>query len=299
MSALRSGTSGLAVADAIVLPRWLRRPARALGRLTSGEIEPPRFAALIASVALIASASLYGMVLGGHGSTVAQAISARSGFAIEDIKVTGNRQTSELDVFDRIGLSGWTALIGFDADEARDRIAGLPWIEQVAVRKVYPSTLEVEIVEREAFAVWQRGSRLVVVDADGAEIVATSGRRHASLPLVIGQGAAEAGVEFLSRMRNHGDLAARVVSYIPVADRRWDLRLDNGVTIRLPDEGVAAALTEVMRLHRANGLLSRDISLVDMRFADRIVLRMNPEAREAREAELKRSATAARSGRRI
>lgn len=299
MSALRSGTSGLAVAGAIVLPRWLRRPARALGRLTSGEIEPPRFAALIASVALIASASLYGMVLGGHGSAVAQAISARSGFAIEDIKVTGNRQTSELDVFDRIGLSGWTALIGFDADEARDRIAGLPWIEQVAVRKVYPSTLEVEIVEREAFAVWQRGSRLVVVDADGAEIAATSGRNHASLPLVIGQGAAEAGAEFLSRMRNHGDLAARVVGYIRVADRRWDLRLDNGVTIRLPEEGVDAALTEVMRLHRANGLLSRDISLVDMRFADRIVLRMNPDAREAREAELKRSATAARSGRRI
>jgi hypothetical protein len=59
---------------------------------------------------------------------------------------TGRRPKS---TFSRsIGLDGWTALIGFDAGEARDRIARLPWVEQVAVRKVYPSTLEVDIVER-------------------------------------------------------------------------------------------------------------------------------------------------------
>lgn len=298
MSAVRSVRVGRSAATALVLPRWLRRPARALGRLTSGEVEIPRFTTVIASAVLIGSAGLYGMVLGGHSSTVAQAISARSGFAIEDIKVTGNRQTSELDIFDRIGLDGWTALIGFDAGDARHRISNLPWVEQVAVRKVYPSTLEVEIRERQAFAVWQQGRQLSVIDAAGQKIAPTSGRRHASLPLVIGQGAAEAGAAFLALMEGHEELASRTVGYIRIADRRWDLRLDNGVTIQLPEHGVERALREIVDLDRRHAVLSRDIVSVDMRFPDRLVLRLNPDAKEARDAALKtRSANG--TGRRI
>jgi len=298
VSAVKSVRVGRSAGMAFVLPRWLRRPARALGRLTSGEIEIPRFTTVIASALLIGSAGLYGMVLGGHSSTVAQAVSARSGFAIEDIKVTGNRQTSELDIFDRIGLDGWTALIGFDAGEARHRIANLPWVEQVAVRKVYPSTLEVDIVERQAFAVWQNGRKLSVIDAAGQPIAPTSGRRHANLPLVIGQGAAEAGTEFLALMEGHAELASRAVGYIRIADRRWDLRLDNGVTIQLPENGVERALREIVELDRRHAVLSRDIVSVDMRFPDRLVLRLTPDAKEVRDAALK-SRSASGTGRRI
>ncbi|NMG41500.1 FtsQ-type POTRA domain-containing protein [Chelativorans sp. ZYF759] len=269
-----------------------------MGRLTSGEVEFPRFSATIASALLIGSASLYGVVLGGHGASVAQAVSARSGFAIEDIKVTGNRQTSELDIFDRIGLDGWTALIGFDAGEARDRIAGLPWIEQVAVRKVYPSTLEVDIVERQAFAVWQQGRQLAVIDAAGQSIAPTAGRRHANLPLVIGQGAAEAGKEFLAVMEKHPELAARAMGYILIAERRWDVRLDNGVTIQLPEDGVDRALRDIVELDRQHGIFSRDIVSVDMRFPDRLILRLTPEAKETRDAALKNRAGASGTGRR-
>lgn len=299
MSAVKSVRVGRPAGQAFVLPRWLRRPARALGRLTSGEVEFPRFTAAIASALLIGSAGLYGMVLGGHSSAVAQAVSARSGFAIEDIKVTGNRQTSELDIFDRIGLDGWTALIGFDVGEARNRIAGLPWVEQVAVRKVYPSTLEVDIVERQAFAVWQQGQRLSVIDAAGQSIAPTSGRRHANLPLVIGQGAAEAGKGFLAVMEAYPELAARAVGYIRIAERRWDLRLDNGVTIHLPEEGAERALREIVDLDRQHGILSRDVVSIDLRFPDRLVLRLTPDAREARDAALKSRAGASGTGRRI
>jgi len=298
VSAVKSVRVGRSAGTAFVLPRWLRRPARALGRLTSGEVEFPRFTGLIASALLIGSAGLYGMVLGGHSSTVAQALSARSGFAIEDIKVTGNRQTSELDIFDRIGLDGWTALIGFDAGEARHRIANLPWVDQVAVRKVYPSTLEVDIVERQAFAVWQSGRKLSVIDAAGQSIASTSGRRHASLPLLIGQGADQAGTAFLALMQGYPQLATRAVGYIRIADRRWDLRLDNGVTIQLPENDVERALREIVELDRRNAILSRDIVSVDMRFPDRLVLRLTPDSSEARDAALK-SRSASGTGRQI
>ncbi|TIN59290.1 MAG: FtsQ-type POTRA domain-containing protein, partial [Mesorhizobium sp.] len=102
-------------------------------------------------------------------------ITARTGFAVDQVKVVGNRQTSEIDILDRLELDGWTSLIGFNAEAARERIATLPWIEVAAVRKVYPHTLEVRVEEREAFALWQQGDALSVIERNGAMIAPFSG----------------------------------------------------------------------------------------------------------------------------
>ena len=123
--------------------------------------------------------------------TVVQAVTARTGFAVDQVRVVGHRETSEIDILERLDLDGWTSLIGFDADAARQRIAELPWVKVASVRKVYPDTLEVRIEERKPFAIWQHGSQLTVVERSGKVIAPFTGGRHAVLPLVIGYGAAE------------------------------------------------------------------------------------------------------------
>ncbi|RIK88971.1 MAG: cell division protein FtsQ [Hyphomicrobiales bacterium] len=270
-----------------VLPRVLRKPARFFSRAVSGDVETPPFAMLALSAALIGSFSLYGAVVGGHMPAAVQAVTARTGFAIDEIRVSGNVETSEIDIFDRVGLDGWTSLVGFDVHEARARIESLPWVEGVAVRKVYPSTLEVKVAERAPFAIWQHGASLSLIEADGKVIAPLSGQRHASLPLVVGQGADKAAAGFIARVASHPGLAARVRGYVRVSDRRWNLRLDNGVTVKLPERGEDAALAELAALDARSGLLSRDIEVVDMRLADRLVVKLSPDAAAAREAALK------------
>jgi cell division protein FtsQ len=271
----------------LVLPRALRKPARFVSRLVSGDVEPPPFAMLALSAAMIGSFSLYGVVAGGHMPTVVQAVTARTGFAIDEIRVSGNVETSEIDIFDRVGLDGWTSLIGFDVRQARERIESLPWVENVTVRKVYPSTLEVKVAEREPFAIWQQGALLSLIEADGSVIAPLSGTRHAGLPLVVGFGADKAAAGFVARVAAYPELAGRVRGYVRVSDRRWDLRLDNGMTVKLPEAGEDAALTELVALDARHGLFSRDVETVDMRLADRLVVKLAPDAAAAREAALK------------
>jgi len=57
--------------------------------------------------------------------------------------VFGNNETSEIDILQQLDLDGWTSLIGFDADAARERIAGLDWVKATSVRKVYPDAIHV------------------------------------------------------------------------------------------------------------------------------------------------------------
>ncbi|MBZ9799510.1 cell division protein FtsQ/DivIB [Mesorhizobium sp. ES1-4] len=272
--------------DHFVLPRALRRPVRILARLGNGEFQAPRFSAAIMSSVLLASSGAYGAYLGGHADGIIQSITARTGFAVDQVKVVGNRQTSEIDILDRLELDGWTSLIGFDAEAARERIATLPWVQVAAVRKVYPHTLEVRVEEREAFALWQQGNDLSVIEKDGAVIAPFSGGKQVLLPLLIGTGAPAKAPAFLAKIEQYPDLASRIKGYVRVGERRWDLKLDNGITVKLPEDGEDKALAELVRMDHDKGLLSRDITAVDMRLSDRLVVELTPEAATQREAAL-------------
>jgi len=265
-------------------------------RLRLGDYDPPPFAATMASAALFAAAGIYGAIAGGHTDTVVQAVTARSGFAVADVRIKGNQNVSDIDILQEVGLDGWTSLVGLDASDARERIAALPWVESVSVRKIYPATLDVDIVEREPFAIWQHGSELTLVERSGNVIAPFVGGRYASLPLLIGMGSTEAGPEFIDRLKRTPEFAARVRAYVRVAERRWNLVLRNGITIKLPETGEDAAIAALVALDNESGLLSRDIATVDMRFADRLVVRLTPEAAERREAALKEQLS--RNGRR-
>ncbi len=293
------GVSALSLRG-FVLPWWLRRPARLLARTLDDDFRAPRFAALVSSAACIGLFSLYGAILGGHVPTVVQAVTSRLGFAVNNVKVTGYSETSEIDILDRLGLDGWTSLVGLDAETARASVAALPWVETASVRKVYPDTIEVIITERTPFALWQHGSEVSVIEASGNVIAHFVRGRHATLPLVIGQGARERAAGFISRVRQHPELAARVKAYIRVAERRWDLRLENGVTVKLPETGEDEAIAALLDMDADGGLLSRDITAVDMRFPDRVVVQLSAEAAERRAAELdnKAKTVSAKKGKR-
>lgn len=284
--------------DGIVLPRVLRRQARLLGRLVSGDVDVPRYSATMLTVGFLAASSLYGAWLGGHVPLMAQTITSRLGFAIDQVKVSGHRETSEIDILERLGLDGWTSTIGFDAEAARERIAALPWVETAAVRKIYPDTLEISLEERKPFAIWQHGNELSVVERSGRVIAPFAGGRQAALPLIIGVGAPQAAPAFMDVIAAHAELAGRVKGYIRVAERRWDIRLENGVTVKLPEGDESRALERLAALDREAGVLSRDVSAVDMRFADRLVVQLTPEAAVRREAAVKEMLKAKKAERR-
>lgn len=268
----------------LVLPRFLRRPARLTGRLVCGEIALPRYGATIMSLALIGGFGIYGAIAGGHMPTVARAISSATGFAVEDVRVTGQRELSEIDVLGVLELDGMTSLVGIGAEAARQRVATLPWVEQVSVRKAYPSALEIDIVERQPFAIWQSGRDLALIEANGAIIVPLPGQRFADLPLVVGLGAPEAAAQIIAAVAAHGEIAQRVRAYIRVGERRWDLRFDNGVTVKLPERGLEVALAELEAMERVENILARDVVSVDMRLADRLVVQLTSEGAERRAA---------------
>jgi cell division protein FtsQ len=276
-------TSGRAAfPGAFVLPRILRRPVRAFAALASGRVAIRPHLGSVAAVAFLVSAGLYGMAVGGHTASVTQALTSGVGFALEDVQVSGNVETSDIDILQQLGLDGSTSVVAIDAHAARDKLMELPWVTDAHVQKIYPRGLMVQLVERKAAGIWQHGDALSLIDARGDVIAPLTGARHADLPLYVGLGADRHSDELEARLLFHPELRERVKAAIRIADRRWDLRLDNGVTISLPEDNVGAALKRFAVFDAGRDVLSRDITAVDLRLDDRIALRLSEAALERR-----------------
>ena len=288
------GTTGMtgemagrnALRNALVLPRVMRRPVRFLAALAGGRVSIPAHIGSLSVTALFVATGFYGMSLGGHTDAVTQAVTTGAGFALEDIHISGNAETSDIDILQQLGLDGATSVISLSADAARQSLIGLPWIADAKVSKVYPRALDIKITERQAAAIWQHGTDLSLIDARGDIIAPLTGARHADLPLYVGLGADRHADELEARLLFHPAIRARVKAAIRVADRRWDLRLDNNVTISLPENDVEAAFDRFNAFDNGRNVLDRDITLVDLRLDDRITLRLSPASLERREKAL-------------
>ncbi|WP_181315838.1 cell division protein FtsQ/DivIB [Rhizobium sp. JAB6] len=272
------------VEDAFVLPRPLRRTVRFLVSLGSGRINVPAHTGTVSALVLLAATGLYGMSVGGHTQAVAEATTSAAGFAIEDVKVSGNDETSEIEILQLLGLDGTTSLVALNADAARQKIESLPWVQDVEVRKVYPKTVEVKLKERKAYAIWQHGSELSLIEKDGSVIAPLRDNKFAKLPLFVGRDAETAAASIDDQFAKWPEIRGHVKAFVRVAGRRWDLYLDNGVIIKLPEDNIDGALARLTKLDKDQNLLQRDIAAVDLRIDDRTAIELTPDAAVRRQA---------------
>lgn len=254
-----------------VLPPLLRRPARILSRL---DWRTPRYFGTKGLAIFFAVTVIAGIVIGGHTQTVISAVTAKTGLAIDRVKITGQSETSEVDILDRLAIGQFPSLFTFDLDAARKHVESLPWVARATLRKLYPDTLEVAVVERLPYALWQHGDTVSLIDPQGTVITDYIGERYTNLPLVVGKGANTRVDEFLDLVLSQPALMSRVRAGVLVSERRWNIVMGDAVEIMLPEAHPAEAYARVAALDRQRRLLAREITAVDLRSPDRLVLRL-------------------------
>ena len=72
-------------------------------------------------------------------------------------------------------------------------------------------------------------------------------------------------------------LAGRVTAATRVGGRRWDVRLDGAIDVKLPEQDAQLAWAWLAAMEREHQLLDRDLAILDLRLPDRLVVRL-PEA---------------------
>jgi len=277
----RRGTADVLIGWQRLLRRWLKPVI---------ELDPPRGVGIAASALLLIASAGYGVVCADLGPTIAgelrdlrDATANSLGFRIKSVALEGQRHVTIDEVLGALGITPRSSLLFLDAADARVRLMSNPWISEAKVLKLYPNQLHIEIVERKAFALWQRDRKISVIAADGKVLEDYIDGQFAALPLVVGAGADTGAFNFLALIEKYPALRPQIYASSLVAERRWNLKLKNGIEIKLPEFDAGRALDTLMELDRVKKLLSRDIETIDLRLPDRVVVRLSDEAAEAKE----------------
>ena len=272
--------------------------SRSVRRRSSGvpiEKRIPRYLGTWLAVGFFSGVVTLGLWQGGHlddfireNGQPHHALARGLGLGLEQITISGIAQMRETEVLAAAGLNSKLSLAFLDVNELRERLENVPLVESATVRKLYPNELVITLTEREPYAIWQNNGELFIIAADGTVIDLMQDERFVDLPFVVGENANVRSKEYFALLDAAGPLKDRIRAGTLVAGRRWTLKMDNGMDVRLPEKGAADALARLVKLENEQKILEKDVLAIDLRMADRVVVRLTEEAALARAESLKK-----------
>ena len=257
-------------------------------RFRRAHVKPARrktwLLAAVRAVRLIAAVA----VVGGGGFYAVRVAAHTGALQVGTIRVKGNRHLADGEVMALLeGLRGQHILLT-DLDSWRRRLLGSPWVEDAALRRVLPSTVEVVIRERQPMAIARLNGSLYLVDDEGLVIDDYSPNyAQLDLPIVDGltdgspkQGPSIEPARAALASRLIGTLGARPellrrVSEIDVTNPNDAVLMleSDSTAVHVGGEQFVERLSAYLGLSEALHARVPDIEYVDLRFADRVYVR--------------------------
>jgi len=204
---------------------------------------------------------------------------AVAGLRITDVVIEGRANTPEPLLRAALGVAKGDPILGFSVEQARKRIEELTWVEQAVVERRLPHTVVVVLQERRPFAIWQNSGKFLLIDRAGLVVDNQDVAHFRHLPLVVGAGAPLGAATLLDALRERPALDGRIIAAVRVAERRWNLRMKNNADVMLPEGHEAAALDRLIQLHQKQAILDRPLAVIDLRLADKLVIRPRAETK--------------------
>lgn len=209
-------------------------------------------------------------------------------FDVANIVLHGTDRLSRGEAMALVGDLRGHNILTIGLDDWRQRLMTSPWVEDVAVRRVLPNTLDIVVRERTPMGIARIGRDLYLVDQYGT-VIDQFGPSYADLdlpiidglaqppregPPVLDEGRTALAARLLADVAGHQQIADRV-SQIDVRDQRDAVVLLDGDTVmlRLGDRDFAERLQDYLDVATALKDRMSAIDTVDLRFGERIYVR--------------------------
>ncbi len=203
---------------------------------------------------------------------------AELGLRVRNIVFEGREKTPEVLLRAAMGVSRGDPILGFSVKDARARIEKLTWVQSATVERRLPDLIVVQLVERAPFAVWQNEGKFVLIDRAGELVADQNVALFAKeLPLLVGAGAPQAAATLVTALNTQPAMRSRMIAAVRVGQRRWNLHMNNGGDVMLPEGQETVGLARLALLQTQYSVLDRPLQTIDLRAPDRLVLRPVPE----------------------
>ena len=193
-------------------------------------------------------------------------------FEIETISIK-NREFTPLPLIEAELYKQDLNLLKLSNVDLNKDLAEIAWIKKSIVQKKYPRELIIKLEERKPKGRWQHDGIFYIIDAEGVLLDKAEKDSWDNLILFAGTNANHNAKTLLDHLNQFPDLLDQVVSANWIANRRWDLYLNNGMMIRLAPKNIPAQFEILSELSTQNNIFNKDIKNIDLRLPGKLILK--------------------------
>lgn len=202
----------------------------------------------------------------------------QSGCTLDKVFIRGLKHTDKQDLVKALQLKTGMLLTKIDVNLLQSKVEAMPWVESAVVQRRFPDTIKIDVIEHIPVALWQKKGRYYVITSKGLVLGKDAGIYGLQdLPVIVGDGAPLKVPELLLLLSQNKELFARLKGATFVGKRRWNIildSLDKGLLIKLPENGVEAALQRLETLQEKYAILKRKLTLIDLRLPLKLIVRL-------------------------
>ncbi|MGV3278523.1 cell division protein FtsQ/DivIB [Rickettsiales bacterium LUAb2] len=164
-------------------------------------------------------------------------------------------------------------MVDIRINNIKSQIISMPWVANVSVRKSYPNTIDIKIIEKKPLLIWENDDGEFFVINSENKIVRKSNVSDYKNLILIKQGkvALDRSDDLRFIIYKNYDLLSKI-SKLEFVGYRWNIYLSNGILIELPESNVDKAIDKIISANNKYQILSRDIDYIDARIPNKLFI---------------------------
>ncbi|MDD9155901.1 cell division protein FtsQ/DivIB [Aliivibrio sp. S4TY2] len=174
--------------------------------------------------------------------------------------ITADDIREAIDSMDSIGT-----FMTQDVNKLQDALLSLPWIAQVSVRKQWPETIKVFVVEHQPEATWNNN---VIVNPEGVVFNAPMSDLLEPKPALFGpETSSKEVLAFWHQLQKQFAPLNITVHSVALTDRlSWQVVLDNGIRLELGRDAREERVNRFVALYKQLTDKKNSIDYIDLRY---------------------------------
>ena len=191
-----------------------------------------------------------------------------SNLLIQKIKIENNSIIKSDKIKKKLSFLYKENLFFLNIKDIEKKLKSETFIESFSIKKIYPNTLKLIIVEKKPIAVLQNKKKKFYISDKGSIINYRDIEKYTNLPTVFGNG--ENFYSLYNDLKNIQFPLEKIKSYYFFESGRWDLVMQDDKVIKLPVEDYLSSLKNFM-LSNTNSNFNK-YKIFDYRIKDQLIL---------------------------
>ena len=155
--------------------------------------------------------------------------------------------------------------------EIKKNLTNLKFLENINVKKKYPSTILIDVRKTELLAETYLNQKKYFVGSNGNFILSNSISNNSNLPSIFGKFNINNYLNLRKELKKYGIDNNKIIKYFFHKNKRWDLIYENNIIIKLPNKNLGNALNLFNNFKVKNTINPN--SIIDLRINNRITIK--------------------------